>query len=195
MRLPLVLALLLALVGCKTMTPEQQAVADRAQAAYTAAGQRVEAIAGTIEAHIAEYDAIRARIAAGETLPEAIKARYAELAALLQADRTNYEGLKAALAEAKKARDAALAAGVPWYESIPWGLIGSVLVGAAGVYFPVARPAAMAAQAVIQGIANHSSTDSAGGATLKGTVLDSARAMGIEAYLDKLVQKYDPPGK
>jgi hypothetical protein len=186
-------AVLFLMVGCQTLTPEQQVKANAAQAAMTDATAQLAKIRGMVDGWIAEYNAIKARIDAGESIPAALVARYAELSKLISQGAADVQSAIAKVQTAKKAYDDAIAAGVAWYNNIPWSGIAGALLGIVGIYFPVVRPATMAAQAVIQGVAAVAAKDSAAGQLAKDAVLSSSRALGVETVVDNLVQKYDPP--
>lgn len=181
------------LVGCATLTPEQQEKADKAKAAYTEAAAQLMSVEDVVNAHVAEYEVIKKQIDSGVSVPAAVAVRYSELRSLLVGDLAKWKELKAAYDDAKKAAEEAAAEGVPWHASIPWGMLGTLILGVAGTYFPIARPATLAAQAVIRGVSELSTSNPGAGEAAKGKILDAARVLGIEAKLDALVQKFDPP--
>lgn len=194
-----ILAAAVLLAGCQTMTPEQQAKAEKSQAAYNLAAETLAKSQKLLDDLVGEYKALQARLDAGESLPSALVTRYAELRALVTRAAANVGEAVKAYDVAKKANDEAAAAGVAWYNRLDWWTIGKVaagvLVGVAGVYFPVARPAAAAVQACVAGVAAVAKDDPGAGQLVKDAVLASSRALGVEAKLDGYVQKFDPPAE
>ena len=191
--------LALFLVGCQEMTPEQRAKADAAKAAFNEAAATAEKAKAIMAAHVQEFNAIKIRVDAGESIPAVLVSRYAELSQLIAKDVIDVQDAVTKFNAAKKANDEAAAAGVAWYNRVDWWTVGKVAagiaVGVASVYFPLAAPAAKAAQAGIVAVAAVNAKDPAAGQAIKDAVLEASRALGVEAKMDALVQKYDPPLK
>jgi len=187
------IAALLVTFGCQVaLTPEQQAVADKASAALLAAGAQVEVVQATLEKYIAEYKTIKAKIDAGESLPAVLVSRFAELQGLIKGGVADIQVSVAKVQEAKKALQAALDAGVKWYNSGLFLTLLGIIGGIAGTYFPVARPAIAAVQTMVQGVAEYNKVNPAGGGQIKKAILAKSRVLGTELSLDAMVQTYDP---
>lgn len=199
MRYILAILILAALAcgGCETVAPADKAKADAAKAAFNEASGLAEKAQAIMAEHLAEYKLIKAKVDAGEAVPAVLVARYAELQGLISRDVATVNDAVAKLVAAKKANDEAAAAGIAWYNRVDWWTVGKVslgiLGGVAGVYFPIARPAIAAAQSCISGVAAVAKDDPSAGQAIKDAVLASSRALGAEAKVDALVQKYDPP--
>lgn len=132
------IAALLVTFGCQVaLTPEQQAVADKASVALMAAGAQVEVVQATLEKYLAEYKTIKAKIDAGESLPAVLVSRFAELQGLIKGGVADIQVSVAKVQEAKKALQAALDAGVKWYNSGLFLTLLGIIGGIAGTYFPV----------------------------------------------------------
>jgi hypothetical protein len=181
------------LCGCQVLTPEQRAKADAAQSALQSATQELQTLQTNLAAWVAEYQSIKSLVDAGQTLPAAVLARYSQLRALIAQSAADVQSAIDKCKSAQKAYDDAIAAGSAWYNNIPWQGIAGILLGIAGIYFPVVRPAAAAAQAIIQGVAATTTQNPAAGQLVKNSVLEASRTLGVEARVDALVQKYDPP--
>jgi hypothetical protein len=195
--IPLWLVLLLAAAGCQELTPEQQAKADASQAAFTAATEVLGQAQATMAAHVKEYNAIKVLVDAGQSVPAATFSRFLELQKLVSADVVVVKDALEKFNLAKKANDEAAAAGVAWYERIPWGTVvqvgGGILLGLAGLYFPVVRPLTTAGQAMIQGVAAVAKNDPNAGQVIKDAVCDASRALGVDEKVAAMVKKFDPP--
>lgn len=187
----------LVMMGCQSVTPEQKAKADAAKTAFNEAAKTAESVQAILAAHVQEYNAIKVRVDAGEAIPAVLVSRYVELSKLIAKDVVDVKDAVAKYDAAKKANDEAAAAGVAWYNRVDWLTIGKVAagiaLGVASIYFPVAAPAIKAAQSGIMAVAAVNAKDPVAGQVMKDAVLDASRALGVEAKVDALVQKYDPP--
>jgi hypothetical protein len=186
-----VMCVAIMLGGCAALTPEQKAKVDAATAALNDAVAQATAVKATFDAYVVEYKAIKAQVDAGASLPAALVARYAQLSDLIKQGAATVQTAVEKVQVAKKALEDAQGSGVPWYS---WALpILSALLGLGAGYFPGAAPAIAAAQAIIKGVATVTAADPKAGQAVKDAVLDSSRALGVEAKVDAMVQKYDPP--
>jgi len=185
--------LLFGLIGCQSLTPEQQKAADKAQAEMLAATAVLNTIQTTVQGYIDEYTTIKAKIDAGESIPATVVSRFAQLTQLIAQSNTNVQDAIAKVQAAKKAYDEAIAAGVAWYNNIPWQGIGGALLSLLALYFPVLRPLATMAQVGVQATTAVASVDPDAGQKLKDAMLKASRDLGVETKFDALVQKYDPP--
>lgn len=198
MRLAMFLALTSLLTfGCQTLTPEQKAKADMARAAFTDAGAVVASTKTQLELFLAEWRLIKGRIDAGESIPAVLAARFARLGELITGAITDYQAAVVRFEAAKKASEEAALAGVSWYNRVDWWTVGKfatgLAVGVASIWFPLTAPAMKAAQAVVLAVSAVNAKDQAAGQLVKDAVLASSRALGVEARVDALVQKFDPP--
>jgi hypothetical protein len=177
--------------ACQSLTPEQQRTVDVATAALTDAAAKAEVIKKTFDAYVAEYNAIKARIDGGDSIPAAVVARYQQLVALISQTKNDVQDSVAKVTTAKDALAKALDAGVKWYNFLQPVLL--ILCGVATGFFPAAAPALAVAKTVIQAIGVVSAKDPAAGQVIKDAVLTQSRENGTEAAVDAAVQKHDPP--
>lgn len=184
----------LVLLGCQVeLTPEQQALVDKSNAALKAAADQVAVVQTTVDGYIAEYKTIKAKIDSGESIPAILASRFAELTALIKGGVADIQTSVAKVTDAKKALEEAMNAGVKWYNSQILINIVLLLCGAAGVYFPVAAPAIAAIKTVVQAVAVVNKVNPAAGALVKKAVLTQSREVGDnELSVDSYIQRYDP---
>lgn len=198
MRSALIIGLVL-LVGCQDKTPEQKAKQDAAFAAQREAADKLAKVESVFNAHVKEYNEIKAMIDAGQDIPAVLVTKFDKLKGLITEDYALFKEAKASFDNAKKTYDEATAAGLAWYDKIDWWTVGKVAagiaVGVAGVYFPVAAPAVRAAQACITAVSAVNAKDPSAGQLVKDAVLDASRALKVEAKVDALVQRFDPPAQ
>jgi len=177
--------------GCESLTPAQQQTVDVATAALTDAAKKAETVKATFDAYAVEYDTIKKRVDAGESIPAVMVSRYQQLAGLLAQTKTDVVEAVAKVTTAKDALTRALDAGVKWYSFLQPVLL--ILLGVAGGFFPAAAPALAVARTVIQAVGAVAAKDPAAGDVIKEAVLAQSRLNGTETVLDKIVQRVDPP--
>jgi hypothetical protein len=177
--------------GCQSLTPEQQQKVDVANAALAEAAKQAEVVKTTFDGYVKEYDAIKSRIDAGESIPAVLVARYQQLFALISQSKTDVVESVAKVTDAKVKLKEAIDAGVKWYSFVSPILL--ILLGVAGGYFPAAAPAIAIAKTLIQGGAAFCAANPDKAQAYKDTVLDKSRDNKNETAVDNLVQKYDPP--
>lgn len=204
----MLISVLFLAAGCQEVTPELKAKQD---AAFTAQSDAATTLAKVQEAatkHLKEYNEIKAMIDAGQDVPAVLVLKFDKLKALIASDYALFNEAKEKFETAKKTYDEATAAGLTWYNKIDWWTVGKVgggiLLGLAGLYFPVMRPATAAAQAAlqsatsasqacIQGVSAVYAADPDIGQKIKDAVLERSRTLKVEPQLDALVQRFDPP--
>jgi hypothetical protein len=178
--------------GCQSLTPEQQQKVDAASTALTDAAKKAEAVKATFDAYAKEYDAIKTRVDAGESIPAVLVSRYQQLAGLLAQTKVDVVEAVEKVKTAKASLVEALDAGVKWYSFLQPVLL--ILLGVAGGYFPAAAPALGALRTVIQGVSVYAKANPAQGDVLKKAILAKSREPGVKNKLtvDGYVQRFDP---
>jgi len=163
-----VAVVLIVIVGCQGLTPEQQAAVNETQATLADAELRIATYAEQIAAIQAAVEAGEMPSAEGFTLVAEIAANYTKDKALVETLHANITDLKDT--------------GTPWY--LIAGLVLTPVLGGAAVYFPWLKPAQLLLSTVISGVES-----SRRSASTKKSIAKTAAAAGIEGKLNALVKK------